>query len=49
LLGGCHPATVRALLAHDPAQRLGDMFAGRRALWFARLNGCTEVIEMVKG
>ena len=47
LLGGCHPAVVRALLAHDPTQRLGDTFAGRRALWFARFHGCTEVIEMV--
>lgn len=49
LLGGCHPATVRALLAHDPAQRLGDNFAARRALWLARFHGCTEVIELVKG
>jgi ankyrin repeat protein len=48
-LGGCHPATVRALLAHDPSQRLPDTFAGRRALWFAKAHGCTEVIEMVKG
>ena len=46
-LGGCHPATVRALLGHDPTQRLGNTFAGRRALWFARFHGCTDVIEMV--
>ena len=45
--GGCHPATVRALLAHDPAQRLGETFAARRALWFARFHGCTQVLEMV--
>ena len=49
LLGGCHPATVRALLAHDPAQRLEDTSAARRALWFARFHGCTEVIALVKG
>jgi ankyrin repeat protein len=48
-LGGCHPATVRALLAHNPALRLGDTFAARKALWFARFHGCTEVIAMVKG
>ena len=48
-LGGCHPATVRALLAHDPSQRLPDTFAGRRALWIARFHGCTDVVEMVKG
>ena len=48
LLGGCHPATVRALLAHDPTQRLGDTFAGRRALWFAKFHGCAEVLKMVK-
>jgi ankyrin repeat protein len=48
LLGGCHPATVRALLAHDPSQRLGDTFAARRALWFARFHGCTDILAMIK-
>jgi ankyrin repeat protein len=47
LLGGCHPETVRALLAHDPSLRLGDSFAGRKALWFARFHGCTEVLSLV--
>lgn len=47
-LGGCHPATVRALLAHDPTQRPGDTFAGRRALWFARFHGCSDILAMIK-
>jgi hypothetical protein len=48
LLGGCHPATVRALLAHDPSLRLGHTFAARRALWIARLHSCTDVLAMIK-
>ena len=48
-LGGCHPATVRALLAHDPSQRLPDTFAGRRARWFARLHDCEDVLAMING
>ncbi|HEY2908096.1 MAG TPA: ankyrin repeat domain-containing protein [Vicinamibacterales bacterium] len=47
LLGGCRPATVRALLAHDPALRLPDNFAGRQALRFARFHDCGEVLELV--
>jgi ankyrin repeat protein len=47
LLGGCHPATVRALLEHDPTLRLPDTFAGREALWWARFHGCAEVLELI--
>jgi ankyrin repeat protein len=47
LLGGCRPATVRALLAHDPTLRLPDNFAGRQALRFARFHDCGEVLELV--
>ncbi len=47
LLGGCRPATVRALLAHDPTLRLPDNFAGRQALRFARFHECGEVLELV--
>lgn len=47
LLGGCHPATVRALLAHDPTQRLGDTIAARRALWFAKFHGCADILAMI--
>lgn len=49
LLGGCHPATVRALLTHDPTLRLPDTIAGREALWWARFHGCVEVLTLVKG
>jgi ankyrin repeat protein len=48
-LCGCHPATVRALLKHDPTLRLPDTIAGREALWWARFHGCAEVLAMVKG
>jgi ankyrin repeat protein len=47
ILGGCHPETVRALLAHDPALRLPDTIAGREALWWARFHGCAEVLSLV--
>jgi ankyrin repeat protein len=47
LVGGCHPATVRALLEHDPTLRLPETFAGREALWWARFHGCTEVLELI--
>jgi ankyrin repeat protein len=47
LLGGCHPATVRALLEHDPTLRLPDTFAGREALWWARFHKCAEVLELI--
>jgi Ankyrin repeats (3 copies)/Ankyrin repeats (many copies) len=49
LFGGCHAATVRALLTHDPTLRLPDTIAGREALWWARFNGCAEVLKMVQG
>jgi ankyrin repeat protein len=47
LLGGCHPATVRALLAHDPTLRLPDTVAGRDARWWARFHGCADVLKMI--
>ena len=47
LLGGCHPATVRALLKHDPTLRLPDTIAGREALWWARFHGCADVLKMI--
>jgi ankyrin repeat protein len=49
LLGGCHPATVRALLKHDPTLRLPDTIAGREALWWAQFHGCADVLKMVDG
>src|SRR5436309_8968647 len=47
LLGGCHPATVRALLAHDPSLAIPKTLAGRQAVWWARFNKCTEVLRLV--
>lgn len=47
LLGGCHPDTVRALLAHDPKLRLPDTIAGHNALWWARFHGCADVLALV--
>lgn len=47
LLGGCHPATVRALLARDPTLRLPDSTAGRAALFWARYHGCREVLDVL--
>jgi ankyrin repeat protein len=49
LFGGCHPATVQALLAHDPTLTMPNTIAAREALWWARFHGCAEVIKMVKG
>jgi ankyrin repeat protein len=48
LLGGCHPATVRALLAHDPSLTLPDTIASREALFLARFHGCTEVLTLLE-
>ena len=47
LLGGCHPETVRAFLAHDPTLKIPKSFAGRHAIWWARFHGCEDVLRMV--
>jgi hypothetical protein len=47
LLGGCHPETVRAFLAHDPDLKIPATFAGRHAIWWARFHGCEDVLRMV--
>jgi ankyrin repeat protein len=47
LFGGCRPATVRALLAHDPTLTMPDTIAAREALWWARFHGCGEVLALV--
>jgi len=48
LLGQCHTGVVRALVKHAPDLRLRPNFRGRLALWFARLNHCSEVLEMTQ-
>lgn len=47
LLGGCHPGTVRALLAHDPLLAMPNTAAGHQALWWARFHKCAEVLALV--
>jgi len=47
ITGGCRAGTVRALLEHDPTLRLPDNFAARQALWWARFNGCRDVLDMI--
>jgi Ankyrin repeats (3 copies) len=47
LFGGCRPATVRALLAHDPTLRVTHNAAGLEAIWWARFHGCEEVLRLI--
>lgn len=47
LFGGCHPATVKALLTHHPTLTLPDTVAAREAVWWARFHGCAEVLSLV--
>jgi len=47
LFGGCHPATVRALLDHDPSLAMPDTIAAHEALWWARFHGCAEVLRLI--
>jgi hypothetical protein len=46
LLGGCHPATVRAILEADPEIRLEDNSASKRAYFFAKFHGCVDSIRL---
>ena len=47
LFGGCHAATVKALLARHPLLTLPDTIAAGEALWWARFHGCAEVLSLV--
>jgi ankyrin repeat protein len=47
MFGGCRVDTVRALLAHDPALRLTRDAAGPDAIWWARFQGCAEVLRLI--
>jgi ankyrin repeat protein len=48
MFGGCRVETVRALLEHSPAVRLqGD--AGKRAIWWARVQDCEGVLRLIGG
>jgi len=47
MFGGCRVETVRALLAHDPALRLKRNSAGKNAIWWARFQGCGDVLRLI--
>jgi ankyrin repeat protein len=47
MFGGCRVETVRALLAHDPALRLKHDSAGSNAIWWARFQGCGDVLRLI--
>ncbi|HWC19970.1 MAG TPA: ankyrin repeat domain-containing protein [Terriglobales bacterium] len=47
MFGGCRVETVRALLSHDPALRLKRNSAGNKAIWWARFQGCGEVLRLI--
>ena len=43
----CQTDTVKALLDKAPDLKLKQNFAGRTALWFARLGRCKEVLNLL--
>jgi ankyrin repeat protein len=47
LFGGCRPATVRTLLAHDATLRVPDNPAGHNAVWWARVHDCKDVLALI--
>jgi ankyrin repeat protein len=47
LLGGCHPATVRAILEADPEIRLEDSAASKRAYFFAKFHSCVDSVRLI--
>ncbi len=47
MFGGCRTETVRALLAHDPALRLQRNKAGKNAIWWARVQLCGDVLQLI--
>jgi ankyrin repeat protein len=47
MFGGCRVETVRALIAHDPALRLKRNRAWNDAIWWARFQGCEEVLRLI--
>jgi len=48
MFGGCRVDTVRALLAHDPALRLRRTSAGSNSIWWARFQGCADVLRLIR-
>src|SRR5262245_28365787 len=47
MFGGCRVETVRALIAHDPQLQLKRNAAWTNAVWWARFQGCEDVLKLV--
>jgi ankyrin repeat protein len=47
MFGGCRVETVRALIAYDPKLRLTRNSAGNDAIWWARFQGCEDVLRLI--
>jgi ankyrin repeat protein len=47
MFGGCRVETVRALIAHDPQLRLKRNSAWNDAIWWARFQGCGDVLRLI--
>ena len=48
LLGACHTETVRLLISRFPDLRVSDTLRGHLSALFARLNGCGDVLGLVR-
>lgn len=48
LIGNCHTEVVKVLLDKAPDLQLKNNLAGRSALWFAKLKGCSEVLTLME-
>jgi ankyrin repeat protein len=47
MFGGCRVETVRALVAYDARLRLKRNTAWNDAIWWARLQGCEDVLRLI--
>lgn len=47
MFGGCRVETVRTLVAHDPRLRLKRNAARDDAIWWARVQGCDDVLRLI--
>jgi ankyrin repeat protein len=47
MFGGCRVETVRALITHDPRLRLKRNQAWDDAIWWARVQRCSDVLRMI--
>ena len=47
MFGGCRVETVRALIEHNPKLRLKRNSARDDAIWWARFQGCGDVLKLI--